>query len=341
MFRPALCLLLVVLGCAPALSGEPRVWTAEVMTTRIEVQFVGPTGTAADAEAVFGIFRDVDALASEWKDTSPLAALNGAAGGAPQVLPDELFALLQRSVSIAEATGGAFDPTWAALWGLWDFKAASPRPPDDAERLRRVALVDWHKLELDGEAKSARLAVKGMLVGLGGIGKGWALDRAVAMLRSRGVTDFVLSAGGQVYTSGNAASGRPWNVGIRDPRGEWNDWFALISVSGASVSTSGDYERWFEHDGVRYHHILDPRDGLPGRGFRSVTVVSPDATEADALSTALMLVSLQDGLRIAKEQDVQAVWVDAAGLVHKTEGLQGRFVERHPPLEPAPPPAAP
>lgn len=330
--RSALCFLLVFLGCAPAMSSEPRVWSAEVMTTRIEVQFAGPSGTEADAEAVFDLFRSVDALASEWKAGSPLAELNAAAGGAPRVVPDELFGLLQRSMAIAKATDGAFDPTWAALWGLWDFKAADPRPPEDAERLRRVALVDWQKLELDADAKTARLASTGMLVGLGGIAKGWALDRSAALLTLRGVTDYVLSAGGQVYTAGRSASGPAWKVGIRDPRGEWNDWFAVISVSGASVSTSGDYERWFEFDGVRYHHILDPRNGLPGRRFRSVTVVSTDATEADALSTALMLVSLEDGRRIAREQDVQVVWIDAAGAVHRTEGLEARYVERHPPL---------
>jgi len=329
--RAALCFLLVLMGCSSAASSEPRVWTTEVMTTRIDVQFAGPTGTEADAEAVFQIFRDVDARASEWKDGSPLAQLNADAGGAARVVPDELFRLLQRSVALAEATDGAFDPTWAALWGLWDFKAADQRPPEDAERLRRVALIDWHKLELDEHAKSARLGAKGMLVGLGGIAKGWALDRSVAMLTSRGVTDYVLSAGGQVYAMGVPAPGRPWNVGIRDPRGDWRDWFAMVAVSGASVSTSGDYERWFEHEGTRYHHILDPRDGLPGRRFRSVTVVSTDATEADALSTALMLMPLEDGRRVAKEQDVQVVWVDAAGAVHRTEGLGSAYAEKHPP----------
>ncbi len=329
--RPALWFLLVLLGCSNTASGEPRVWSTEVMTTRVDVQFAGATGTEADAEAVFEIFRVVDALASEWKSGSPLAQLNADAGGEARVVPDELFQLLQRSVALAEATDGAFDPTWAALWGLWDYKAARPQPPEDAERLRRVALIDWHKLELDADARSARLADKGMLVGLGGIGKGWALDRSVAMLTSRGVSDYVLSAGGQVYAVGVPAPGRPWNVGVRDPRGDWSDWFAVIAVSGASVSTSGDYERWFEHQGTRYHHILDPRDGLPGRRFRSVTVVSSDATEADALSTALMLLSIEDGRRVAKEQGVQVVWVDAAGAVHRTDGLGAAYAEKHPP----------
>jgi FAD:protein FMN transferase len=334
--RPALCFLLVLLGCSNTASGEPRVWSAEVMTTRVDVQFAGATGTEADAQAVFQIFRDVDDLASEWKDGSPLALLNADAGGDARVVPDELFQLLQRSVALAEATNGAFDPTWAALWGLWDFKAEAPGPPDEAERLRRVALIDWHKLVLDEGAKSARLAEKGMLVGLGGIGKGWALDRSVAMLTSRGVTDYVLSAGGQVYAVGMPAQGRPWNVGVRDPRGDASDWFAVVAVSGASVSTSGDYERWFEFEGVRYHHILDPRNGLPGRRFRSVTVVSSDATEADALSTALMLLPIEDGRRVAKEQGVQVVWVDAAGAVHRTGGLGAAYSEKHPPRAAAP-----
>lgn len=331
--RHLLVLLLVMLWSASAFA-QPRAFSAEVMATRIDVQFAGATGTEADAEAVFAIFRAVDASASEWKQGSPLATVNQQAGAAVPV-PDELFALLQRSVAIAEITDGAFDPTWAALWGLWDFRAASPRPPDDAERLARTARIDWRKLVLDPEARTARID-DGMVVGLGGIAKGWALDRSVALLRERGVTDFVLSAGGQVYAVGNAATGRPWNVGIRDPRGAWDDYFAIVSVGGASVSTSGDYERWFAHEGVRYHHILDPRTGLPGRGFRSVTVISDDATEADALSTALMLLSLEDGKRIAKEQQVEVVWVDAAGGVFRTPGLGSRFMLRHAPLEPTP-----
>ena len=328
----ALCLTVALLRSVSADAAEPRAWSAEVMATRIDVQFAGPTGTDDDAAAVFAIFRGVDALASEWKDGSPLAALNAAAGGSAQRVPEELFALLQRSVGLAEITGGAFDPTWAALWGLWDFRAAAPTPPDPAERLRRVALIDWTRLQLDPIAGTARIR-RGMVVGLGGIAKGWALDKAVAALRDRGVTDFVVSAGGQVYAVGSSAAGRPWNVGIRDPRGAGEDYFAIVAVDGASVSTSGDYERWFEHDGVRYHHILDPRTGLPGRGFRSVTVVSADATEADALSTALMLASLEDGRRIAAEQGVDVVWVDAAGGVHRTEGLGSRYVLRHAPLE--------
>ena len=326
-------ILLVLLSLPQGAWAAPRAWSAEVMATRIDVQFAGGTGTEADAQAVFQIFRDVDAVDSEWKDGSPLAALNARAGQPAEPVPAELFSLLQRSVELARITAGAFDPTWAALWGLWDFRAASPAPPSPEDRAARVARIDWTKLALDAGGKTAGIQ-EGVVVGLGGIAKGWALDRSVALLAARGVTDYVLSAGGQVYAVGQTAAGRPWNVGIRDPRGaRWDDYFAIVSVSGASVSTSGDYERWFEHDGVRYHHILDPRTGLPGRLFRSVTVISPDATEADALSTALMLLPLEDGMRIAKEQEVDAVWVDAEGVVHRTPGLGSRYVERHPPAQ--------
>ncbi len=252
--------------------------------------------------------------------------------GAATPIPAELEPLLRRSVQLAEATSGAFDPTWAALWGLWDFRAAEPVVPTEADIAARVALVDWRRLAIaDG---TARLEEAGMLLGLGGIAKGWALDGAAAALRGRGVTDWVLSAGGQILSDGRNPDGGAWTVGIRDPRGEVTDFFAVLYASGVSVSTSGDYERFFLRNGVRYHHILDPRTGRPARGLRSVTVVCPDATTADALSTALMVMGYLAGSALVRSlPDVEAVWVDDAGGVVMSPGLGDRFTLVHPPRE--------
>ena len=324
----ALCL------SATAVAAEPRVFDATVMATRVTLSFAGDGGAAADAEAVFAVFRRVEAVANEWRPASPLAVLNTQAGAGPVPVPAELCALLARSKALAAQTGGAFDPTWAALWGLWDFVAPSPVVPSATAIAERVARIDHLALSVDCESNTAALARPGMLVGLGGIAKGWALDSAASELAARGVTDWVLSAGGQVLSDGHNADGAPWTVGIRDPRGAPDDAFALVQVTG-SVSTSGDYERFFVRDGVRYHHLLDPRTGRPARGLRSVTVIAPDAVTADALSTALMIMGYEAGSALLAElPGVQAVWVDARGGVTRTRGLDGHFQLVHAPSSP-------
>ena len=288
------------------------------MTTEIGVTL--PADHAADAEVVFAVFRHVEDTANEWKDGSPLAAVNHAAGLHPVAIPPDLRALLQRGIQEGEETDGAFDITWGALWGAWDFRAEHPRVPSDAELAPRLRHIDFHKVRLDPGAGTAFLPDKGMVIGLGGIAKGWALDQAARALRAVGDHDFTLSAGGQVLVAGNK-DGRPWRVGIRDPRGEPTDFFASLEASDTSLSTSGDYERYFLLDGVRYHHILDPHTGRPTRGLRSATVICADATRADALSTALMVLGSDRGLALAERlQGVEAVLVDDQGRVLQTRG---------------------
>lgn len=300
-----------------------------LMGTLIDVSV--PVGHGEAIDAVLAVFKDVDLKMNEWKEGSPLAELNRAAGKGAVAVPADLRALLLRSKELAALTGGAFEPTWASLWGLWDFKAKDPRVPDEVALQRAVALIDWRQLELDERAGTARLGREGMKVGLGGIAKGWALDRSAELLRARDIDSFLLSAGGQVY-AGGSNGGAPWKVGVRDPRGGPDDWFAILEVVDASVSTSGDYERFFVKDGVRYHHILDPKTGRPSRGMRAATVVAKDATLADALSTALMVMGPEKGLALIETlPGVEALVIDDQGRVSTSRGLAGRVHVFHPP----------
>ncbi|UCD74041.1 MAG: FAD:protein FMN transferase [Phycisphaerales bacterium] len=305
-------------------------YTTEVMSTLITVRVPEHQGEEA-AEVVFNVFRDIDARMSEWKETSPLSQVNRAAGEGPVRVPDDLRALIRRGTEIGDLTGGAFDITWAALWGLWDFTAERPEVPDDDEIDRRLALIDYRCVEIDEEAGTVFLPEKGMVLGLGGIAKGHALDRAAAALKARGIDSFLISAGGQMMAGGMKGD-RPWRVGIRDPRGDPEDYFAHLEVADTSVSTSGDYERYFVLDDVRYHHILDPRRGRPARGLRSATVVSSDATLADALSTALMILGRDAALELVESLDgVEAVLVDDEAKIHLTSGLTDRMTVVRPP----------
>jgi FAD:protein FMN transferase len=305
------------LACAPAPPEPALAWETtsfEAMHTRIDVTLRG-----ADSEARAGVedaFREVEGTANEWQPGAPLAEVNAGAGH-PVQAPADLRALVRRGLELAAVTDGAFDPTWAALWDVWDFSADPPRLPTEDEIAARLPHVDWRNVVVDDEAGTITLLDAEAKLGLGGIAKGWALDHAAAGLRQRGIDDFLLSAGGQVM-AGGTRDGRAWQVGLREPRGTRDDYFLVLPVSDASVSTSGDYERYFEVDGVRYHHILDPRTGWPARGARSASVVCPDATTADALSTALLVKGATEGLALAERLGVQAVIVDDAGRVHRS-----------------------
>ncbi len=313
---------MIVLFLSVALAEPPPLTSqyAEVMTTKITVAL--PPEQAEHAAEVFEAFRQVEATANEWKSDSPLGAVNAAAGEASVAIPDDLRGLLNRGVELGKLTDGAFDITWGSLRGLWDFNAEHPTVPSSEERVRRIALIDYRKVTIDDKAGTASLPEKGMVIGLGGIAKGHALNLAAAALERKGVTDFSISAGGQVLVRGSRGD-RPWRVGIRDPRSTAEDYFAVVEATDQSVSTSGDYEHFFLVDGVRYHHILDPKTGAPARGLRSATVISADATTADALSTAVMVLGGQRGLAlIERTASTEAVLVDDLGGVHKTSGAR-------------------
>jgi thiamine biosynthesis lipoprotein len=312
-------------------SADYQVSRLEIMGTQIQAVLPEGETAGAHAEAVFDVFREVDARMSEWKPSSPLSAVNAAAGEAPVSVPEDLRNVIREGLEIGELTDGAFDITWAALWGVWDFKAAEPRVPDVREVTVRAALVDYRNVELDDVAGTVRLTQPGMKIGLGGIAKGHALGKAARVLRDSGLTSFMLLAGGQVLVSGKKGD-RLWRVGIRDPRGGPEDFFAQLEVTNVSVSTSGDYENFFVVDRTRYHHILDPRTGMPARGLRSATVLSPDATLADALSTAVMVMGKERGLALVESlAGVEAVLVDDEGEVYISEGLEDRVAVKHPP----------
>jgi len=302
----------------------------DAMATRWRVVVPATARATAEADACFELYRSLDHDLSEWKPDSPLSAVNAAAGRAPVAVPQDLFDLVARSLAIGRETGGAFDPSWAALWGVWDFRSVPPRVPDSRAIDARRAFVDYRAVRLDAATRSIFLPRAGMKLGLGAIGKGYALARAEALLSSRGERDFLLLGGGQVVARGSRGD-RPWEVGIRDPRGTPDDWFARLPLVDASLSTSADDESYFIVDGVRYGHILDPRTGWPARGLRSATVLHRDPVLADALSTALFVLGDARGFAIVERLGGEALVVDDAGRVRFTPGLRDRLEILHAP----------
>jgi FAD:protein FMN transferase len=297
------------------------------MGTVFQVTVVPGDRRAAASDAADAVLDDVarlELMMSEWKPRSALSKVNDHAGIEAVTVPAELFQVVRRGVDVAVASDGAFDPSWAALWGLWRFDRPA-RVPSREEVAARLPLVGYRDVVLDTGASSVFLRRRGMLLGLGGIAKGFALDRGAALLRERGFRDFIIYGGGQVYAAGTRDP-RPWRVGIQDPRNP-KRWFAILELRDASLSTSGDYEHSFVVDGVRYHHVLDPQTGFPARGCRSVTVLASDGMTADALSTALFVLGPKNGLRRLRQfPGVEAVIVDDQNRVHLSEGLREKIL---------------
>ena len=311
------------------------------MSTVVTIAVAGPA-TPATVEAVgaaFAVFARVDQVMNEWRPGSPLSVLNAAAGtGRPVPLPGDLCQVLRAGRDGAERTGGLFDPTWAALRTVWRFgDGEPPRVPSDAEVAAACPLVSWRDLEIAPLATpasdapcSALLRRAGMQVGLGGLAKGWAVDRAVAELRRRGLRDFTVQAGGDLYAAGTRA-GRPWRLGVRDPRGAPGEPFARLEVSDAAFSTSGDSERHFVVDGRRYHHLIDPRTCRPATASRQATVLARSALEAEVLGKAVFVLGGQDGLALAARNGASAVIVTAANGVAVSSEISGRLEILRPP----------
>lgn len=274
-------------------------------------------------EKVFEDFDDLDRLLSVWHPDSDISRLNAAAGQGPVRVNPMTIEILQIARGVSDETGGAFDVTFGALSGLWRFDHDQDDSiPSRDELRRRLPLVDYRDLEIDSGAGTARLRRSGMRAHLGGIGKGYAVDRAATILRSRGIADFMIQSGGDLYVGGDRGD-RPWRGAIKDPRAERI--FAALDLKDETLSTSGDYERFFIREGRRYHHILDPSTAEPARRSRSVTIVTGRAARADALSTGVFVLGPDAGMRLIEQlPEVEGIIVDAENRVLISSGLRAR-----------------
>jgi thiamine biosynthesis lipoprotein len=290
-----------------------------------------PAAQAAIA-AVFAEFDRLEEALSVWREGSDVQRLNAAAGlGAVAVGPDTR-AVLDAAQEASRQTRGAFDITFGVLSDVWKFDHDQDnRVPSAAEIAARLPLIDHASVSVDHASGTARISRPGVRVHLGGIGKGYAVDRAVALLRGRGFDAFLLQSGGDLYAAGRRGD-RPWRVGLNDPRGAGGESFATIELRDETFSTSGDYERFFIEDGLRYHHLLDPRSGQPARLCRSVTIIAASALMADWLTTGVFIMGPEEGLALVEQLPaVEAVVVTAENEVRVSSGLRGRLtLQRQP-----------
>jgi thiamine biosynthesis lipoprotein len=271
----------------------------------------------------------LEGLMTTWRPDSEVSRVNAQAGVAPVHVSDEVLEVVEMAQRASRMSDGAFDITFEALHGLWKFdEDLEKKIPSDAEIKARLPLVDYRQVAVDRRGKTLFLKKRGMRINLGGIAKGYAVDRAVAVLRKAGFQNAIVQAGGDLMCAGDK-DGQPWTAGIRDPRGDRNDAFAALRLSNHAFSTAGDYERFFILDGQRYHHILDPKTGKPATRSRSVTIYAPSALLADALDDAVFILGWKRGIdMIERLDDVGAVVVDADGQLHVSSRVKDRLLMR-------------
>ena len=332
-----LVVALLASGCAAAPARRVLIERTKVAMgseLRLAAWSADEASTIAAFDGVFREFDRLEALLTVWRADSDVSRINAMAGKQAVRVSAETLDVLAAAAEASAWTGGKFDITFGALADIWKFDHDQDNTVPDRKAIdARLPLVDYTAVQIDRAAGTAFISKPGARIHLGGIGKGYAVDRAIALLRERGLSDFLIQSGGDLYVSGMNGD-RPWKLGINDPRGPAGRAFATVELSNATFSTSGDYERSFIKNGVRYHHIIDPDRGEPARGCRSVTIVAERAMLADALSTGVFVLGPTAGMALVEKlPGVEAVIVSAANDVLISTGLRGKVTMLAPPTE--------
>jgi len=294
------------------------------MGSRFEITMVASDSVQASEYidiAVNEITR-IENLISSWKPISQTSVINQNSGINPVKVDNELFKLIERAVVISKFSDGAFDITYASMDKLWKFNGSMTNMPSDEEIKASVSKVGYQNIILNKDSSTVFLKQPGMKIGFGAIGKGYAADRAKALLIDKGVAAGIINASGDMNTWGKQPNGSVWNVAITNPLDK-NKVFALLPINDGAVVTSGDYEKFVIFNEKRYSHIIDPRTGYPTTGIISVTVFAHKAELADALATSVFVMGVDVGLnRINQLPNVECIIIDEMGNIHKSHNIK-------------------
>lgn len=312
-------MIALLLGAAPA-QAEWFYREEAIMGTRVAVELWTDDAELATRAmaAVIAEMRRTDELMSTYKPESQLSAVNAHAFERPVTVDREIIEVVERALEFSRLSDGAFDITYASVGYLYDYRAH--QRPSAEQVATALPGVDYRQVQVDRGANTIRFLRKGVRIDLGGIGKGHAVDRSIETLRELGIEHAMVNAGGDTRLLGDRR-GKPWIVGVRDPRNEGR-MVTRLPLENEAISTSGDYERYFEEDGVRYHHILVPGTGEVARAVRSATIIGPDATLTDGLSTTVFVLGVERGMEfVSRLSGVEAVIVDKDGRIFYSAGL--------------------
>jgi FAD:protein FMN transferase len=315
-----LCVSLLLVGQRAHAEWLKRVEDG-IMGTRIVVElWADDAAKGHDAiDAVIAEMERIDRDMSTYKADSEVSRVNTNASKAPMKISDELFDLLATAISYSTLTQGAFDITYASVGFMYDFRAH--QKPSEQQIKQALPAVNYKHIVLNKKNKTVFFSHKNVRIDLGGIGKGHSVDRGIAILQARGVTRGLVTAGGDSRIIGDHF-GKPWVVSIRHPDNK-DKTFTSLPLTDTAISTSGDYERYFEEDGKRYHHIIDPRTGHSASKVRSATILAPTATRTDGLSKTAFVLGPEEAMKIYNQlDDVDAILVTLEGKVLYSKGLE-------------------
>jgi thiamine biosynthesis lipoprotein len=325
----ALGLMIACLAVPPPSFGKTFTKNTVLMGTDIEL-IASDTDEArvhAAFDAAIAEMARIENEMSEWKEESPVSMINRMAGREAVTVPDELLHVIVAGQTISELSGGAFDISWAAMRGVWKFSKGFDTVPAPEEIRKTQPLINYREIQLDQIKKTVFLKKPGMAIGLGAIAKGYAVDKAMQVMVNAGIKNAVIKAGGDMRIQGTE-DGQPWPIGIRHPRDK-TKLLGTLALTNISLSTSGDYERFFVKDGILYHHIIDPKTGYPARGCQSVSILAPDTMTSDALSTAVFVLGPEKGMQLIKSlPGIEGIIVDAQGQVHYSPGVEKSSISR-------------
>jgi len=294
------------------------------MGNRFEISVVtGDERWAAECidEAVEEI-RRIEKLFTTFDESSQANLVNRNAGIGPVTVDKEVFNLIQRSKKISDITQGAFDITYGSIdKRLWNFDQAMTSLPDRQTARELVRLINYKNIILDEKKSTVFLKEKGMRIGFGGIGKGYAAEKAKGLLQQKGIESGIVNAAGDLTAWGYQPDGRPWTIGIADPNTSRNA-FSYLEITNTSVATSGNYEKYVMINGKKYSHTIDPKTGMPVTGIKSVTIICPNAEIADAMATPVMVMGIRVGLDMVNQvKGIECIIVDDNDTIHTSKNI--------------------
>ncbi|MDR0267356.1 FAD:protein FMN transferase [Paenibacillus sp.] len=343
-----LALLLIVAGGAvvyargglPFLSGSDQKAKTEskqtisysetyiIFDTVVNMKLYGEHAKPSQLKDIKHILEGIDNELSRTLETSEIYKVNQAAGQQAVKVSQATFDVVKKALDYAVQTGGLYDPTIGPLVSLWNIGGEGAHVPSKPDLDKTVNLIGYKDVLMDPQELTIKLLRPGMALDLGGIGKGYAADQIAVYLKSQQVDSAIINLGGSsIIALGSKPGGKSWNIGLQDPDQTRGTALGNVLVKNKTVDASGVYERFFMENGVRYHHILDPRTGFPSRsGLKSVTIISDSATDADALSTAVFIMGLDEGMKfIEKQPGIEAFFITEDNRIFETSGLKDQI----------------
>ncbi|MBJ2176029.1 FAD:protein FMN transferase [Aureibaculum sp. A20] len=297
--------------------------TLKLMGSRFDISVIANDSLEGNSYITTAIkeIKRIEQLISSWDANSQTSEINRNAGINPVKVDKELFDLIERALAISKLTDGAFDISYASMDHIWKFDGLMTKMPSEESIKASVAKVGYQNIVLDKNKQTVYLKLKGMKIGFGAIGKGYAADKAKQLLIDKGVKGGIINASGDMNTWGRQPNGDYWKVAITNPLNKKNA-FGLLPIKNGAVVTSGNYEKFVAINGKRYSHIIDPRTGYPSSGVISVTVFAPKAELADALATSVFVMGIEVGLnRINQLPKIECIIIDDKGSIHKSNHI--------------------